>query len=85
MEETVSQQPQQPKRMAFPRVSPGDVKNFGKAWNHNGVNIILNDSHFKFAEDFANVALRNFVQFCAAQAEAALKTAQEHQKSLVTI
>lgn len=84
MTEILDDKPSAPRR-AFPRVASGDVKNFGKVWHHNGVNIILTDSHYKFAEDFANVALRNFVQFCEAQANAAIKAAKEQQKPLVQL
>ena len=76
-----------PQKLAFPQVPRGEAAKFAKVWNHNGVNIILQDSSLKFAEDFANVVLRNFVQSCAAQAAALAKAAQaakpEDKKSLI--
>lgn len=80
MAEQVQPQQGQPQpQQAFPMVPPGEAKKFGAVWHHNGVNIILNDSHHKFAEDFANVVLRNFVLQCQAQAAAALKAVKEQE------
>ncbi len=53
--------------MGLPTVDIKQAEGFGKVWHHNGVGIILNDSHYKFARDFANVVLRNFVQMCEAE------------------
>ena len=73
-----------PQKLAFPQVPRGEAAKFAKVWHHNGVNIILQDSALKFAEDFANVVLRNFVQSCAAQAAAMAKAAKpEEKKSLI--
>jgi len=46
----------------IPVVKPNEAQSFAKVWNYNGVAIVLDDVHFKFAADFANVVLRSFIQ-----------------------
>lgn len=58
--------------MQIPVISKEEAKKFSGVWNCNGVAIIIDDVHCKFAADFANVILRSFVeQFMQQQAEAA--------------
>lgn len=47
--------------MGYPQVQKDQVRGFAKAWNHNGIKLILDDSTLQFAVDFANVVLRSFV------------------------
>jgi hypothetical protein len=74
-----------PQRTAGYSVKQDQAEAFGKVWHHNGVNIILQDSHYKFATDFANVCLRSFIQMCQQQFVAAQKAAAEANKSMVTL
>jgi hypothetical protein len=45
----------------YPRVSPGDVQNFARAWDLKGIKMILDTTSLQFATDFANTALRSYV------------------------
>lgn len=45
----------------YPRVSPGDVQNFARAWDLKGIKMILDNTSLQFATDFANTALRSYV------------------------
>lgn len=45
----------------YPRVSPGDVQNFARAWDLKGIKMILDSTSLQFATDFANTALRSYV------------------------
>lgn len=61
--ETTQPQPQtQPKTpvINFPRVSPESVTGFAKAWDMNGIKIMLDRVTVQFATDFANQALRSY-------------------------
>lgn len=60
--------------MAAAQVSAVEAKGFGKVWTHNGVAIFMDDTHYKFAADFANIVLKNFIdQAQRAAVEAAKK------------
>lgn len=61
------------------------AKEFAKVWHHNGVNIILQDSHYKFATDFANVALQSFIRMCQQQMATAVAAAKAAQAAKVTL
>lgn len=62
--------------MNYPRVGPADAKSFGKVWDSGGIKIILDDVHFKFATDFANIALRSFIDQQISIANAKMKALQ---------
>jgi hypothetical protein len=47
--------------ISYPQVDPNDVKMFAKAWDCNGIKMILDATSLKFAVDFANVVLRSYV------------------------
>ena len=53
-----------------------DAKNFGKVWTHNGVAIFMDETHYKFAADFANIAIKSFVEDAQRQAAEAAKKKQ---------
>jgi hypothetical protein len=56
------------------QVSAAEAKSFGKVWTHNGVAIFMDDTHYQFAADFANIVLKSFVdQAQRAAVEAAKK------------
>lgn len=61
--------------ISYPVVSPGDVKNFARVWNFNGITMILDSTSLQFATDFANTALRSYVNDLAEKA-AKLKAAR---------
>jgi hypothetical protein len=61
--------------MQIPRVAKNDVLGFARKWTYNGVALLLNDAHIKFAEDFANQTLMCFVQMVAQQQMAAAQAA----------
>lgn len=63
-------------RQAIPQVSVQQTEAFSKQWNYNGVAILLNEIHIKFATDWANIVLANFVRECQIKAEQAMKAAQ---------
>jgi hypothetical protein len=39
-----------------------DAANFGKVWTHNGIAIFMDETHYKFAADFANIAVKSFIE-----------------------
>lgn len=57
-------------------VTKDDAKNFGKVWTHKGVAIFMDDSHHQFAADFANIAIKSFVEDAQRQAAEAAKRKQ---------
>lgn len=59
--------------MSIPVVQPVQAKEFGKVWTHNGVAIFMDDAHYKFAADFANVVLKSFVEEAQRKAAEAAK------------
>lgn len=59
------------------KVAPGDVDNFAKVWTHKGLFFPMNDTARQFATDFANVAIRSFIEFTVEQAKQKAKVAAE--------
>lgn len=57
------------------------IEGFSKVWKYNGVDIILTDTHYQFALDFANMILNSFIE---QQAIAAKLSAQKAQPKLIT-
>lgn len=53
-----------------------DAKKFGQVWTHKGVAIFMDDTHYQFAADFANVAIRSFIEDAQRQAVEAAKKKQ---------
>ena len=45
----------------FPKVDANSVKGFARAWDFNGIKMILDNTSIKFAEDFANQCLKSYV------------------------
>lgn len=54
-------------------VKASDAKQFGQKWTNNGVAIFMDDTHYKFAADFANIVITSFVEQQQAKAAAAAK------------
>lgn len=52
------------------RVSPTDATDFAKVWKYKGLSVPLTEVHAQFATDFANIAIRSFIEFTMAQAKA---------------
>ncbi len=52
----------------YPKVSPGDVQNFARAWDLRGIKMILDETSLQFATDFANTAIRSYVDHLVEQA-----------------
>jgi hypothetical protein len=52
----------------IPKVTKEMTAAFGKAWDSNGVKIILDATTIQFATDWANIALKSFVEDINAQA-----------------
>lgn len=55
--------------MNIPVLTADQAKHFGGVWKHNGIHIFMDNSHYQFAADFANVVLKSFIE--QAQREAA--------------
>lgn len=58
------------------QISPVEAKNFGKVWTHKGIAIFMDDTHYQFAADFANIVLKNFVEQAQRAAVEAAKKKQ---------
>lgn len=56
---------------------------FSKVWNYNGISIILTPEALAFAKDFANVAIRSFIDVCQQQAAQAAKQAEAKSKIIM--
>lgn len=67
------------------QVSLADAQKFSQVWTHNGVAIVLTPVHLQFAADFANVALRSFIEDAQRRALAARKAAEEAAKPKVVL
>ena len=52
------------------KVDPKDAVEFSKVWKFKGLSMPLSDVHTQFATDFANIAIRSFIEFTMAQAKA---------------
>lgn len=57
-------------------VSTQDAKQFGKVWTYRGLAIFMDDAHYQFAADFANIALKSFIENAQRQAVEAAKKKQ---------
>lgn len=55
------------------QVSGQQAKDFGKVWTHKGIAIFMDDTHYQFAADFANVVLKSFIQDAQRRAAEAAK------------
>ncbi len=51
------------------QVSPNDAVEFSKVWKFKGLSMPLSDVHTQFATDFANIAIRSFIEYTMAQAK----------------
>lgn len=49
----------------IPQVPLADAANFAKVWTYGGLVVPLQDVHVRFASDYANIVLRNFVMQAA--------------------
>lgn len=67
--------------MAIPQVTLKDAHQFSNVWRHKGVAIPMQDIHLRFAADFANVALKSFIE--TAQRQAAAKAAEAAKPKVV--
>lgn len=67
------------------QVSAVDAQKFGQVWTHNGVAIVMTPIHYQFAADFANIAVRSFIENAQRQALAAKKAAEDAAKPKVLI
>lgn len=57
-------------------VKASDAKQFGQKWTNHGVAIFMDDTHYKFAADFANIVITSFVEQQQAKVAAAAKAKQ---------
>ena len=55
--------------MGYPAVTKDETKKFGQRWDKGGIKLILDDATIQFATDWANIALRSFVDQMAANAK----------------
>lgn len=67
------------------RVKLEDAENFAKVWNFKGISVPLSDVHAQFACDFANIAIRSFIEFTMAQAKARAEEEAAKSAPLVTL
>jgi hypothetical protein len=51
----------------IPKVTKEMTAAFGKAWDSNGIKVILDATTVQFATDWANIALKSFVEDINAQ------------------
>jgi len=51
-----------PNQVLIPSVTKEQTLAFSKVWNNKGIAILLDSSAVQFATDWANIALRSFVQ-----------------------
>ena len=73
----------QPK-IPIPSVTKASTASFAKVWNKGGVAIILDDTAIQFATDWANIALRSFVEQQMQIAAAKMKAAQAQAEQAVS-
>lgn len=67
------------------KVSPTDAVGFAKVWKFKGLAMPLSDVHTQFATDFANIAIRSFIEFTVAQAKARAEAERAKAAPLVTL
>ena len=65
------------------RVTIEDAQKFASVWNYNGIVLPLDKIHCQFACDYANVAIRSFMQVIAEQAAAKKKAAEEAKPKML--
>jgi len=58
------------------KVTKDDAKKFGQFWTHKGVAIFMDDTHYQFAADFANIVIKSFIEDAQRQAAEAAKKKQ---------
>jgi len=71
-------------KLLFPSVDPRSIEEFSKQWNYNGISVMVDKTTKQFALDFANIALRSFIEAQVAQYQARLrqmKKLKKHQAS----
>lgn len=44
------------------KVNAQDAQQFGQVWRVSGVAIPMQDVHYQFAADFANIVLKSFIE-----------------------
>lgn len=49
------------------------AKQFGQKWTYKGIAIFMDDAHYQFASDWANILITSFVEQQATTAAAAAK------------
>lgn len=49
-------------QITVPKVNKEEAKKFSGVWTNKGIAMVMNDVHFQFASDFANVCLQSFVR-----------------------
>lgn len=75
----------QPQPKAIFKVAPGDVDNFAKVWTNKGLFFPMNDTARQFATDFANVAIRSFIDYTVEQARAKAAESLKKAAPLITL
>ena len=63
------------------KVNKSEAEAFAKVWNYNGIAMPIDEISLKFATDFSNVVLRNFLIMCKTQAE--LEAKQKTNKLII--
>jgi len=63
--------------MNIPKVTAAQAADFAKHWKTpGGVHIFMDNTHYAFAADFANIVLKSFVEDAQKAAVAAAKAKQ---------
>lgn len=57
----------------YPKVVPSDVNGFARAWDYEGLKMILDSTSLQFAVDFANTVLKSYVDDLVRKAQAGKK------------
>jgi hypothetical protein len=73
--------------MGYPLVTKEMTQAFAKAWNFNGIKMILDNTSLQFATDWANIALKSYVDDLiqkALQAKAAKQPGQLQTNAVAT-
>jgi|GEM_PF-1847540 len=71
--------------MFIPQIDVNETKRFSQAWDSNGIAIVFDDVHLKFATDFANVCLRSAFTMIAQAAMAKAQQNKPEEKKAVII
>lgn len=58
------------------QIAKEETQRFSSQWKFNGLVIPMQDAHIQFATDFANIVLRDFIQYCKQQTLAKIAQAQ---------